>query len=188
MKESMCQWFELNTALFLFNQQQWERYFLSMGEDTEYLKDVNIGLNYDLLEILRKNLDENRLRFLDSMEKRFKDSSSEKDDKAGSKKQSPLSGGFFRMMRTFHQAFVPYGRLEIEIYNVMAEFWENITKNLKRKKHQEGIDPDVLKEILEQFNEDIRAVLVSKGESDKSQNSSKKGQERASSQKKKERK
>jgi hypothetical protein len=159
MRESLTRWLELNTALYLFGQQQWEQYLLSMGEDTEHLKDVNQDVFNEIMEALRKNLDENRARFLDSVQARSERASSAREGEPPGRRSTPVGGGFAGMMRSFHRASVARGRLEMEIYDVMVEFWESITQNIRRR-DIESIDPDVLNEILEQFNEDIRATMV----------------------------
>jgi hypothetical protein len=160
MKRSTGSWFELGTALFVYAQQQSERYLLNLGQDAQYLKDVNRDVFTRIIETLEEHLDEDRARFLDSMLRRFAKTPIATEEKARSRMWAPTEDGFAEMMRRLYRSAVARGRLEMEIYDAMAELWDGITAITRESRDIESIDPKTVDDVLEQFNQDIRAILV----------------------------
>jgi hypothetical protein len=162
MADSLKKLYELNNAIFLLIQQQAERYFFSLGRDYTTLNNENEEISENILEVIKKYLDDTRMKFLGSTQDEKTNPFLAFYSQSFASGWNALSKGFNTLFKPFQNTLIPFSRIQSEIYQILADFWTSIIENINQDNKEEMIDADVLDELLEQFNEDIRMLFKAK--------------------------
>jgi hypothetical protein len=161
MEDFMRRWMEFNAAMYLFGQEQWEKYFLSLGEDRDFLKDRNREVFQDVTETLKKYIDQDRVRFLNSMSDRFDKNLQDPEAISPGRIFDGMNIAVSGIMKHLHRTSVTTSKLESDIYDAILGLWSEITKHIRTQKTAAEIDRNLINDILVRFKSTVEKALLS---------------------------